>query len=202
MGKNQSLNLPYPLILASTSKYRAELLSKLGWKFSSIAPEVDEDQMKGEGHSPEQLAILLSQMKAKAVYLRNEGSCVIGSDQVCRIDNQIFSKPQTIERAIEQLTHLQGKSHELLTAVTVMTPQDEISFLNRTILHMRDLTIDEISHYVRSDLPLDCAGSYKLESLGIKLFEKIEMTDHTAIIGLPLIELSNILIDLGYPISN
>lgn len=200
MGKDQSLRLPYPLILASTSKYRGQLLSQLGWPFEAIAPGVDEDKLKDQGLSPEDLAIELSRLKAKAVYLKYEGSCVIGSDQVCTIDGEILGKPHTPERAIEQLMKMQGKEHQLLTAVTVITPENETTFLNTTTLHMRDLTHGEIKAYVEHDLPLDCAGSYKLESRGIKLFEKIEMSDHTAIIGLPLIQLSNVLIDYGFPI--
>ena len=200
MGKNQSLELPFPLILASTSTYRRQLLSQLGWRFEAMAPGIDENQFKQQGLSPEDLAIELSRIKAKAVYLRNEGSCVIGSDQVCSLNGTLFSKPQTKENAIEQLGQLQGRPHELLTAVTVVTPENETSFLNRTILHMRDLSKEEIERYIDADLPLDCAGSYKLEARGIKLFERIEMSDHTAIIGLPLIELSNVLINLGFPV--
>jgi septum formation protein len=200
MGKDQSLKLPYPLILASTSPYRKELFTQLGWKFQCESPEVDEETFKNKGLSPENLAIELSRAKAKAVYLRNEGSCVIGSDQVCTFKDNIFSKPQTPERAIEQLRVLQGGSHKLLTAVTIINPDTETTFLNTTILHMRDLTEEDIHHYIKKDLPLDCAGSYKLEKSGIKLFEQIEMSDHTAIIGLPLIQLSNILIGQGYPL--
>jgi septum formation protein len=200
MGKNQSLNLPYPLILASTSKYRANLLQQLGWKFSIDAPDVDEEKFKSQEIFPEDLAIELSRLKAKAVYLRHEGSCVIGSDQVCTLNGIIYSKPKTKERAIDQLLKLSGQSHELITAVSILTPEQETNFINKTKLHMRDLTKDEITRYVEEDLPLDCAGSYKLESLGIKLFHKIEMDDHTAIIGLPLIQLSNVLLDLGYPL--
>jgi len=199
MGKNQSLNLPYPLILASTSKYRANLLKQLGWIFQTYPPDVDEESFKNQIKDPEDLALHLARLKAKAVYLKNEGSCVIGSDQVCRIEQQIFSKPHSKEGAFKQLSTLQGQCHELVTAVCIITPEKEISFLNKTKLHMRELNPEEIHSYIERDLPLDCAGSYKLESHGIKLFHKIEMTDHTAIIGLPLIEVSNILIDLGYP---
>lgn len=200
MGKNQSLSLPYPLILASTSKYRGALLKQLGWPFEAIAPGVDEEQFKHQDLTPQDLAIELSRAKAKAVYIHYEGSCVIGSDQVCCIGDKIFDKPGTLEKAVEQLMEMQGKSHELLTAVTVMTPENETTFLNTTTLHMRDLTEEEIRNYLEADEPFDCAGSYKLESRGIKLFERIEMTDHTAIIGLPLIELSNVLIHFGYPL--
>ena len=201
MGKNQSLTtLPFPLILASTSKYRGELLAQLGWPFEAKAPGVDEEKLKGEGRSPSEIALTLSRWKAEAVFARHPDACVIGSDQVCTMEGRIFSKPETVEKAMEQISIMQGKSHELLTAVTVIYPGGIESFVNRTTLHMRPLTLNQIHSYVKDDLPLDCAGSYKLESKGIKLFQKIEMNDHTAIIGLPLIELTSTLLKLGYPL--
>jgi septum formation protein len=200
LGKNKPLNLPFPLILASTSKYRGELLSQLGWAFEAVAPGVDEDKLKDRGLSPAELATTLSKFKAEAVFAKRPGCCVIGSDQVCSLDGKILGKPGTIERAAEQLSFMQGKTHELLTAVTVLHPEGAETFLNRTVLHMRVLNLKEIHSYVARDLPLDCAGSYKLESAGIKLFKNIEMSDHTAIIGLPLIELSSTLLKLGYPL--
>jgi septum formation protein len=198
MGKNKSLTQPYPLILASTSKYRASLLNQLGWIFSTSAPEVNEDQFKSAIFSPEEIAQKLSQLKAKAVYLKNEGSCVIGSDQICYFQGEILGKPLSVTKAVDQLEKIQGKSHHLITAVTIICPKKEITFFNETTLYMRPLSRDQIETYVHEDLPLDCAGSYKLESKGIKLFEKIEMTDHTSIIGLPLIQLTNSLLELGF----
>jgi len=200
MGKNQSLKLPYPLILASTSKYRSALLTQLGYDFETYPPGVDEDKIKSENKTPSEIALTLSRSKAKAVFSSRPEACVIGSDQVCTIEGNILSKPLTVERAVEQLLFLQGKKHELLTAVTVICPNGLESFINHTILHMRSLTLKEIQTYVTDDLPLDCAGSYKLESKGIKLFEKIEMSDHTAIIGLPLIELTSVLLKWGFPL--
>lgn len=194
------MNLPFPLILASTSKYRGELLSHLGWKFEAVSPGVDEDKLKDTGLNPADLATTLSKFKAEAVFAKRPGSCVIGSDQVCTMNGIIFGKPGSPERAAEQLSQMQGKSHELLTAVTIIHPRGTESFLNRTILHMRPLNLKQIHEYVARDLPLDCAGSYKLESSGIKLFKDIEMNDHTAIIGLPLIELTSVLLKLGYPL--
>jgi septum formation protein len=194
------LNLPYPLILASTSKYRGELLSQLGWPFEAMAPGVDEDKVKSDNMRPDDLALLLSRYKAEAVFTRRPDACVIGSDQVCSMDGMIFGKPGTVSRASEQISLMQGKSHDLLTAVTVISPLGAVSFLNKTTLHMRPLTLPQIHGYVNADLPLDCAGSYKLESKGLKLFHKIDMDDHTAIIGLPLIELTSVLLKLGYPL--
>src|SRR5690349_16716069 len=120
MGKDKSITLPFPLILASTSKYRGALLSQLGWKFEAINPGVDEDKIKTEGKSPSEIALTLSRFKAEAVYATRPDACVIGSDQVCSMDGKIFSKPGTIEKATEQISLMQGKTHELLTAVTVI----------------------------------------------------------------------------------
>lgn len=193
------MRIPYPLILASTSKYRAGLLTKLGWSFSSEDPGVDEAPLKLQELDPGDIALRLSRMKSEAVFSRNPSSCVIGSDQVCAIGKTIYGKPLSKDGAIRQLQEMNGKTHDLLTAVTVTWPGGQTSFLNVTRLHMRQLEVTEITRYVEADLPLECAGSYKLEERGIKLFERIEMDDHTAIIGLPLIELSNVLLNLGYP---
>lgn len=200
MGKNKSLTLPFPIILASTSKYRGELLSQLGLPFSAVAPGVDEDAYKTSGISPVELSRELAFRKAEAVFERHPHALVIGSDQVCTLEGEILSKPGTAEKAIAQLLKMQGRHHELVTAVCLLMPQKKIYFENRTRLFMRPLSEETIREYVQQDSPLDCAGSYKLESKGIKLFEKIEMDDHTSIIGLPLIQLNNHLLELGYPL--
>ncbi len=197
MGKDQSLN-PYPLILASSSKYRKQLLEQLGVTFDCHPPQVDESEYKQQFSDTSELALTLASVKAKEVFERFPESCVIGSDQVCSLQNRILSKPGNAEKAREQLYSMQGKSHELFTAVSIVYPAGEYSFINRTTLTMRKLTLHQIDEYLRQDTPYDCAGSYKLESHGIKLFEKIEMSDHTAIIGLPLIELATHLIKIGY----
>lgn len=165
-----------------------------------MSPGVDEDQLKNKGLSPTQLAVELAKLKAEAIFKKHPTSCVIGSDQVCMLQGEILSKSGSIEKAIEQLLKMQGQHHELITAVSILSPAGEMSFHNRTLLHMRKLTLEEIKKYVQEDMPLDCAGSYKLETKGIKLFEKIEMDDHTSIIGLPLIQLNNNLLQLGYPL--
>jgi septum formation protein len=192
------VNIPYPLILASTSTYRSQLLSQLGWPFENVAPCVDEDMVKKTGMLPHELAHTLGMMKAQAVFIRYPDACVIGSDQVCHLEGEILGKPHTAQKAIEQLSFMQGKTHELITSVTVMNSERTESFTNITRLTMRELSLAEIESYVLFDKPLDCAGSYKLESRGIKLFSKIEMNDHTAIIGLPLVELTSTLLKLGY----
>jgi septum formation protein len=198
LGKNKQVNIPYPLILASTSKYRTSLLAQLGWPFENVAPCVDEDIVKKTGLLPYELAHTLSVMKAQAVFIRYPDTCVIGSDQVCHLEGEILGKPGTVQKACDQLAYMQGKTHELITSVTVMNSETTISFSNITRLTMRELSTAEIESYVLYDKPLDCAGSYMLESRGIKLFSKIEMNDHTAIIGLPLVELTSTLLKLGY----
>jgi septum formation protein len=200
LGKDQSLKLPFPLILASTSKYRGALLSQLGWPFESMAPGIDEDQLKNNLLLPIQIAERLAKLKAEAIFIKRQDACVIGSDQVCTLNGEILSKPLTKEKAISQLLKMQNKQHELITAVSILCPQGERHFVNKTLLSMRPLNLKEIEHYIDQDMPLDCAGSYKLESHGIKLFHKIEMDDHTSIIGLPLIQLNNCLMQLGYPL--
>lgn len=200
MGKNQPLNYPYPLILASTSKYRKMLFEMLGFSFDCVSPNIDENNHKNGQAKPQDIAISLATLKAQDVYSRNKECCVIGSDQVCSLGNQILSKPQSKEKAIEQISKLSGKTHSLFTAVTIISPKGKVEILNTTNLTMRTLSTPEIIKYIDEDLPLDCAGSYKLESKGIRLFSKIEMSDHTSIIGLPLIELNLELLKLGYSI--
>ena len=156
--------------------------------------------MKAKNLSPTQLALELAHLKALAVFNKRPEACVIGSDQVCMLNGELLGKPGTKENAIAQLLKMQGIHHELITAVTILSPQGEINFHNRTLLFMRPMSLNEITHYVEEDMPLDCAGSYKLETKGIKLFEKIEMDDHTSIIGLPLIQLNNHLLQIGYPL--
>ena len=188
------------MILASTSKYRSALLSQLGYAFECASPGVDEDAYKGRGTAPEELALILSRAKAEAVFKKHPDACVIGSDQVCTLEGMILSKPGTVEKAVEQLLFMQNKTHELLTAVTICSPKGRESVLNKTKLKMRPLTRAQIEAYVQYDMPLDCAGSYKLETSGIKLFSEIDMTDHTSIIGLPLIDVTTLLLKLGYPL--
>ncbi len=183
------------LILASTSRYRRELLQRLRIPFQCVAPNVDEAPLRASyGPIPAQtLAGRLAEAKAEEVRARFPAAVVIGSDQVCVCQGQIFSKPGTVKRAVEQLRLLAGKKHELFTAICVQHPSETTLTWDCTELKMRALTIREINRYVAADRPLDCAGSYKLESLGISLFESIQSSDHTAITGLPLMQLAGIL---------
>lgn len=178
------------LILASTSIYRKELLKKLCIPFRCEKPQVDESAFKNKLYQPIEIAEKLSSLKAHTVLESNPNAVVIGSDQVIHLEGEIFSKPQTIERATEQLKKMRGKSHELISGVTVATKDKSITFSHSTFLTVRqDLLDSEIEYYVKKEEPLFCAGSYMIENLGIALFSEIKTTDFNSIIGLPLIDL-------------
>ena len=185
-----------PLILASTSRYRAELLNRLRISFSSAAPEVDETPLPGD--LPAQLAQRLAAAKAEVIARQHPGSWAIGSDQVAELNGQPLGKPGTREAACAQLAAMSG--HEVLfhTAVCVSdgTTRHQASDLTR--VRFRTLQSAEIERYIDAEQPLDCAGSFKCEGLGITLFEAIENSDPTALIGLPLIQTARLLRLAGY----
>ncbi len=183
------------LILASTSKYRQELLSRLAYTFTATPPLIDEEKEKDPTLAPRALAEKLARMKAES--LRSENAIVIGGDQLIAFEGRILGKAHTVENAVAQLQAMQGKSHELITAICVVAGTQVIPYTDITRMHMKKLSREQIEHYVQLDMPLDCAGSYKIEKHGIKLFDKIESQDFTAIQGLPLIELGKILENLG-----
>lgn len=188
------------LVLASTSPYRRDLLQRLRLPFACEAPGIDEAAVKARLRDPAGLATELARQKAAAVAARHPGALVIGSDQVATIDGDVLDKPGTAERAAAQLQRLQGREHALLTAVAIAHPGGVATFLDVTRLCMRSLTGEEIERYVAADRPLDCAGSYKIEGLGIALFAAITAEDQTAIVGLPLLRLAAELRQLGLAI--
>ncbi len=188
------------LILASTSKYRAELLQRLGVSFQTVAPDVDEQAARRPEWSPAEVASELARMKAGSVAQRFPEDVIIGSDQVAECHGEILGKPGSRAAAIRQLEKLAGRDHTLWTAVAVIAPKGTMTHRDRTQLQMRSLSRAEIERYVDYDQPLDCAGSYKLESRGITLFEAIITNDHTAITGLPLIFVTTALRQCGFPV--
>lgn len=188
------------LILASGSKYRASLLNKFDINFEQQSPDVDEDYYKDKIQDPKQLAIELAYQKSKNVFKNSDNALCIGSDQVACIGTEILGKPGNKKNAIEQLKKLNGKRHFLITAVCLLSKEHKIEFCDVTELSMHKLEESQICRYVDLDNPLDCAGSYKLEEHGISLFEEIKTNDHTAITGLPLIELSKHLMNCGFNI--
>lgn len=178
---------PAPFWLASTSRYRRELLGRLGLPFECEAPGVAETRLADE--SPRALAQRLALAKARAVAERHPGALVIGSDQVCALENRVFGKPGSVEAACAQLADLSGRTAHFFTAVAIVGLHAGIwkQHLDETRCVFRTLTAAEIAAYVEAERPLDCAGSFKVEGRGISLFERIESQDPTALIGLPLI---------------
>jgi septum formation protein len=172
------------LILASTSRYRRELLQRLRLPFEVVSPEVDEAPLPGE--APAALALRLALAKARAVHARRPEAVVIGSDQVADLDGEPLGKPNTHWRAVAQLTRLSGRSVVFQTGVAVVAPGFEQALLAPVRVRFRVLTAGEIEHYLRTERPYDCAGSAKSEALGIALLETIDSDDPTALVGLPL----------------
>lgn len=190
------------LVLASTSAYRRGLLERLGIPFRCRAPLCDEAALQREsaGLEPRRLAERLALAKASSLVQEEPGSAIIGGDQLVSFSGRVFGKPGTADRAIEQLTSMAGRTHELITALVVIRGSDVFRHTDVTRLRMRPLPRDAIERYVAADEPIDCAGSYKLESRGIVLFDRIESDDHSAITGMPLIALVTILRELGFAI--
>ncbi|WP_028917411.1 Maf family protein [Pseudoxanthomonas sp. J35] len=184
------------LILASTSRYRRELLQRLRLPFECASPGIDETPLRAE--SPPQLVRRLAQAKADAVAERFPDAWVIGSDQAAELDGQVLGKPGGREAAIAQLTQMSGRTVRFHTAVCLRRGAHELATVDLTQVHFRTLAADEIERYVDAEQPFDCAGSFKCEGLGISLFEAIENRDPTALIGLPLIALSGLLREAGY----
>jgi septum formation protein len=186
------------LILASSSRYRRELLQRLALPFQIIAPLVDESATLAE--SPEERAQRLALAKASAVSLQQPEATVIGSDQVAMCKGTILHKPGNAQRCRAQLQWLSGSAATFHTAVAVIQgPQARsIRFLDTTTAYFRALSAEEIDRYIAAEQPFDCAGGFRSESLGISLFERVVGTDPTALIGLPLIALARALRELGY----
>lgn len=188
------------LILASGSPYRRELLQRLKLDFVVHAADIDERSFERHDRSPRDVASILAAEKARRVLAVYPESVVIGSDQVVSLNGAVLGKPGSEQAAIEQLRRLSGRGHQLITAVAVISQFRESSFVNETSMRMRSLTEDEVIRYVRQDRPWDCAGSYRIEALGIALFDAIECGDFTAITGLPLLELASVLRRHGFQI--
>lgn len=178
---------PRPLVLGSTSRYRRELLTRLGLPFEVAAPAVDETPLPGE--APRALALRLALAKARAVAAQHPGAIVIGSDQVADLDGQPLGKPGTHERATAQLRSMSGKTVIFQTALAVVcqaTGFEQVD-LAPVRVRFRALADAEIERYLRAEQPYDCAGSARSEGLGIALLDAIDSDDPTALIGLPLI---------------
>lgn len=185
------------LVLASTSPYRRELLSRLGLPFAVEAPAVDESPAIGEDGRA--LALRLARSKAGAVAARHPGALVIGSDQTCAAGGRLLGKPGTGDAARAQLAVLSGASAVFHTALCVLDAAGGREWLGETPTEarMRRLDADEIARYVAREPALDCAGGFKVESLGIALFDAVRSDDPTALVGLPMILLCRFLREAG-----
>jgi len=192
------------LILGSSSPYRRELLERLRIPFATAVPAIDETPLPGE--TPEATALRLAAAKARAVAAALPATAgralVIGSDQVATFDGRQIGKPGTHERALAQLQSMRGREvsfHSALSLLDTATGQtDTVDVVTR--VRFRDLPDTALDAYLRAEQPYDCAGSAKAEGLGIALLEAIESDDPTALIGLPLIALTRMLLAAGYPL--
>ena len=184
-----------PIILASTSRYRSELLARLGLPFTARSPDVAEDAIAGE--APAAMAARLALAKAASIVAAN--AIVIGSDQVASLDGQVLRKPGSGEVAVAQLRLAQGRAVVFNTAVAVIATGSgtTLRHVDRTEVLFRRLDDAALERYVQLESPLDCAGSFKSEGLGVALFERISSEDPTALIGLPLIFVADALRKLG-----
>lgn len=188
------------LLLASSSPYRRELLSRLRLPFDCRAPHIDETANPGE--SPEQLVRRLSREKAQALAETHPDHLIIGSDQVAVLDDRIIGKPHTFERAREQLLSCSGRRLDFLTGLALLDSRSGVEQLDclSFSVHFRELSEAQIARYLSAEKPFDCAGSFKAEGLGISLFRATEGEDATSLIGLPLIRLVDMLNSAGIEI--
>jgi septum formation protein len=185
------------LLLASTSRYRAQLLERLGLPFGVRAPGVDEARLPRE--RPADRALRLAHAKAMAVSSRTPEACVIGSDQVAVVGRRILGKPGDAARCREQLMAASGRCVVFHTAVVVVGPglRDAQAHIDLTRVRFRRLTDGAISRYIELEQPFDCAGGFRSEGLGVALFESLETRDPAALVGLPLIWLAGALRTAG-----
>jgi septum formation protein len=185
------------VVLGSTSRYRRELLERLGIPFTVSAPGVDETPLPGE--TPQALARRLALAKARAVAAMHPDAVVIGSDQVADLAGQPLGKPGEHARAVQQLRQMRGQTVIFQTALAVVclaSGYEQVDLAEVRVV-FRDLSDDEIEAYLQAEQPYDCAGSAKSEGLGIALLESIDNDDPTALIGLPLIRTARMLRQAG-----
>lgn len=186
-----------PLILASTSPYRRELLARLGLPFQVANPQTDESPLPGE--APEEMALRLSEAKARAVAADFPDALIIGSDQVATVDGKIYGKPGDHPRAVKQLRELSGKTVNFFTGLCLYNTRTDHAETRGvpTLVSFRKLSDEEIENYLRREPAYNCAGSAKSEGLGIALLRSMQGDDPNALVGLPLIALCELLRQQG-----
>jgi septum formation protein len=187
-----------PLVLASNSAYRAELLRRLGVPFAAVAPNVNEQPLAGE--TPANLAQRLAISKAQLVARQHPEQWTLGCDQVPSLDGQALAKPGTRDNALAQLQAFSNRSVLFHTAVALVGGGQTHTALDTTVVRFRPLERAEIERYLEREVAYDCAGAFKAEGLGVTLFTAIETRDPTALIGLPLIAVRQLLAQAGYPL--
>ncbi len=191
-------NIPH-LILGSSSPFRRELLERLHIEFTCDSPSVDETPLEGE--TPEALSLRLSELKARAVAEKHPGCVVIGSDQVLCLDGRPLGKPHNKPNAVRQLSEMSGKTVTFHSALCVIDAEGNSQIADVTTeLVMRELSLEAINTYLDMEEPYNCAGSAKIEKMGITLVKEFRSSDPTAIIGLPLIKLTEMLSKAGIPV--
>ena len=185
------------IVLASTSRYRRELLARLGLPFEVTSPGVDESAFPGE--APDRLAARLALEKARAIAASTPAALVIGSDQVAWCEGETLGKPGTHENAVVQLRHLSGKTAMFFTAVSVVNSDTGLAASRIVPYEVGFRLLDDalIERYLRQEQPYDCAGSAKSEGLGIALLSRMRGDDPNALVGLPLIALVDLLREHG-----
>jgi MAF protein len=192
---------PMPLvILGSTSSFRKQLLKKLHIDFVQVAPDIDETPLKDE--APQEMVRRLSLKKAQEIANNRPNAIIIGSDQTAVFNDLPVGKPHSVENAIKQLSNFSGQCITFYTGLVVIntTTQQTYQAMDVTKVYFRNLSENVIRNYIEIEQPLNCAGSFKSEGLGITLFKRIESNDPNALIGLPLIQLTDIFYQMGYPL--
>jgi septum formation protein len=200
LRQNKVMAPPRRLVLASTSRYRKELLERLGIAFEVAAPQADERPLGGE--TPEATALRLAALKAQSVRAAHRDALIIGSDQVATSAGRVLGKPGDHATAVRQLKSVSGKMAEFHTALALLDAASG-TLQTRVVpcrVHFRTFDDARIERYLQKEKPYDCAGSAKVEGLGIALIARIETEDPTSLIGLPLIALTEMLERAGLPV--
>ena len=188
------------IILASQSPNRQKILKQAGIAFESFSPNIDEASYLKNPQKAGETCLKIAQAKAQKALEKYKDHLIIACDQMAYLKGEFYGKAFTKEQAIKNLMKLQGQKHELITALHMTYKNEEFNHISINKMSMRGLTLEQVKRYVDLDKPLNCAGSYQVESAGALLFEKIESEDFNSIIGLPLIALTNQLIKWDYPL--
>ncbi len=185
------------IVLASSSVYRQHLLDRFLDNYETVSPGVDESADIDE---PEELAAFLARDKAETVATAYREALIIGADQLAVLEGQVLGKPGDHQKAVEQLLQASGKTVRFLTAVCILDPIDRRCYehVDETIVRFRTFDRRLADAYLKHDQPYDCAGSFKIEGAGFVLFESVKTDDPTALIGMPMIWLSDRLLELRY----